>query len=397
MGLPDPSAVDEYVVQQPPAGDEVVQGVLEPCKVDCRAYARDRGAVRARPQHVVKIMPQRLVFGRLSRTGRAIADVLVTVLILVIALMVEQLIIDHKPRPAVPVMELEPGERNFEILYTGLSLTSSEKVRFQYRLDPLDAHWQYVGERRAAYYTRIPPGKYTFRVLAANRDGVWNQEGASIDIVVPPYMAAGSPLPWLEGIEVGLVQGQSIGYEGIAERLPAGVVFANATTVHEASTAELAVALTLTAQRGIDRFVRAQDAREWRPFQATGLADRRVMVLGYGGVGKAVAARLAPFEVDLVAVASTARDEDGVHVHAVDELPELLPGVDIVVVTLPGGEKTRHIVDDAFLSALPEGALVVNVGRGSPWTRSHVRRVTLMICCCSLTKSTTSMSSWAVW
>lgn len=198
---------------------------------------------------------------------------------------------------------------------------------------------------------------------------VWKMDAASprprIDIVVPPYMASGSPLPWLEGVEVGLVQGQSIGYEGIEERLPAGVVFANATTVHEASTAELAVALTLTAQRGIDRFVRAQDAREWRPFQATGLADRRVMVLGYGGVGKAVAARLAPFEVDLVAVASTARDEDGVHVHAVDELPELLPGTDIVVATLPGGEKTRHIVDDAFLSALPEGALVVNVGRGS--------------------------------
>ncbi|MFI8633156.1 2-hydroxyacid dehydrogenase [Microbacterium sp. NPDC077663] len=198
---------------------------------------------------------------------------------------------------------------------------------------------------------------------------VWKMDAASprprIDIVVPPYMASGSPLPWLEGVEVGLVQGQSIGYEGIEGRLPAGVLFANATTVHEASTAELAVALTLTAQRGIDRFVRAQDARQWRPFQATGLADRRVMVLGYGGVGKAVAARLAPFEVDLVAVASTARDEDGVHVHAVDELPELLPGVDIVVVTLPGGEATRHIVDDAFLSTLPEGALIVNVGRGS--------------------------------
>ncbi|MCM3695044.1 2-hydroxyacid dehydrogenase [Microbacterium oleivorans] len=198
---------------------------------------------------------------------------------------------------------------------------------------------------------------------------VWKMDAASprprIDIVVPPYMASGSPLPWLEGIEVGLVQGQSIGYEGIEERLPAGVLFANATTVHETSTAELAIALTLTAQRGIDRFVRAQDAREWRPFQATGLADRRVLVLGYGGVGKAVAARLAPFEVDLVAVASTARDEDGVHVHAAEELPELLPSVDIVIATLPGGAATRHIVDDAFLTALPEAALIVNVGRGS--------------------------------
>lgn len=211
---------------------------------------------------------------------------------------------------------------------------------------------------------------------------VWKMDAASprprIDIVVPPYMASGSPLPWLAGVEVGLVQGQSIGYEGIEERLPAGVVFANATTVHETSTAELAVALTLTAQREIDRFVRAQDAREWRPFQATGLADRRVLVLGYGGVGKAVAARLAPFEVDLVAVASTARDEDGVHVHAATELHDLLPSVDIVIVTLPGGDATRHIVDDAFLAALPEGALVVNVGRGSLIDTdalvSHVRR-----------------------
>jgi phosphoglycerate dehydrogenase-like enzyme len=198
---------------------------------------------------------------------------------------------------------------------------------------------------------------------------VWKMDAASprprIDIVVPPYMAAGSPLPWLDGVEVGLVQGQSIGYEGIEERLPAGVMFANATTVHEAATAELAVALALTSQRGIDRFVRAQGSGEWAPFQATGLADRRVLLLGYGGVGKAIAARLAPFEVDLVAVASRARDEDGIRVHGVDALPDLLPGVDIVVASLPGGDGTRHIIDDAFLSALPGGALVVNVGRGS--------------------------------
>ncbi|MFJ6678104.1 2-hydroxyacid dehydrogenase [Microbacterium sp. NPDC091382] len=197
---------------------------------------------------------------------------------------------------------------------------------------------------------------------------VWKMDAASprphIDLVVPPYMA-GNPLGWLEGVEVGLVQGQAIGYEGIEDRLPAGTVFANAATVHEAATAELAVALTLTAQRGIDRFVRAQASGDWAPFQATGLADRRVLLLGYGGVGKAIAARLAPFEVELVPVASRARDEDGIHVHSVDELSDLLPTVDIVVASLPGGEQTRHIIDDAFLAALPGGALVVNVGRGS--------------------------------
>lgn len=185
-----------------------------------------------------------------------------------------------------------------------------------------------------------------------------------IDIVVPPYMNAGKIFPLLDGLETGLVQGQSIGYEGISDALPPGHRFANASSVHETSTAELAVALTLAVQRHLPGFVRAQDKGEWTSVFAESLADRRVLLVGYGGIGKAVAARLAPFEVTLRAVASQARVEDGMPVHAVSELPQLLPETDIVILSLPGGEETRHIVDDAFLSALPDGALIVNVGRG---------------------------------
>jgi phosphoglycerate dehydrogenase-like enzyme len=198
---------------------------------------------------------------------------------------------------------------------------------------------------------------------------VWAMDEPSprprIDIVVPPYMGQQSTYWRLEDVEVGLVQGQSIGYEGVADQLPSGVPFANAATVHETSTAELAVALTLAVQRQLDLFaVNGREGR-WAPVFAESLADRRVLVLGYGGLGKAVAARLRPFEVEIVAVASRAREEDGIHVHGVDELQDLLPTVDIVVLTLPGGEATRHIIDDAALTALPDGALVVNVGRGS--------------------------------
>ncbi len=82
------------------------------------------------------------------------------------------------------------------------------------------------------------------------------------------------------------------------------------------------------------------------PSSRESLADRRILLLGYGGVGKAVAARLAPFEVELTVVASRARVEDGMPVHGVDELAELLPSAEILIVTLPGGESTRHIVDD---------------------------------------------------
>lgn len=198
---------------------------------------------------------------------------------------------------------------------------------------------------------------------------VWDMKDAAprprLDIVVPPYMAKGSPLPRLAGVEVGLVQGQSIGYEGVEDALPAGIPFANASTVHEASTAELAVALTLAVQRQLDLFAVNGRRGAWTPVFADSLADRRVLLLGYGGVGQAIARRLRPFEVEIVPVASRARvDDDGVAIRGVDELGELLPTVDIVIASLPGGDATRHLIGDAELAALPDGALVVNVGRG---------------------------------
>jgi phosphoglycerate dehydrogenase-like enzyme len=82
-------------------------------------------------------------------------------------------------------------------------------------------------------------------------------------------------------------------------------------------------------------------------------------------VGKAVEARLAGFEVEVTRVAARAREEAGVRVHGIDELPALLPDADIVVIGTPLTDATRHLVDDAFLSALPDGALVVNVARGA--------------------------------
>jgi phosphoglycerate dehydrogenase-like enzyme len=185
-----------------------------------------------------------------------------------------------------------------------------------------------------------------------------------IDLVVPPYMSMDAVMPRLAGVRTRLVQSQSIGYEGIADHLPAGHVFANASSVHETSTAELAVGLAIAAQRRLPTYVRAQEEARWAPEFSESLADRRVLLLGFGGVGRAVAARLAPFEVELTVVASRARFEDGMRVHGAERLLELLPHAEIVVVTLPGGEATHHILGAAALAALPDGALIVNVGRG---------------------------------
>lgn len=186
-----------------------------------------------------------------------------------------------------------------------------------------------------------------------------------LDIVVPPYMGGTAVLAGLAGARTRLVQSQSIGFDGVAAMLPPGVVFANAASVHETSTAELAMALILASQRGIPGFVRAAEQGEWSPVRYESLADRRVLIVGYGGVGKAVEARLAGFEVAVTRVASRARDQEGLPVHGIDELPALLPDADVVVIGTPLTDATRHLVDDAFLSALHDGALVVNVARGA--------------------------------
>lgn len=80
--------------------------------------------------------------------------------------------------------QLQPGTRKVEFHYAGLSLVSPEKVKYRYKLEGFDRDWVEAGTRRAAYYTNLPAGSYTFRVIAANNDGVWNMEGAGLTFIV---------------------------------------------------------------------------------------------------------------------------------------------------------------------------------------------------------------------
>jgi phosphoglycerate dehydrogenase-like enzyme len=215
------------------------------------------------------------------------------------------------------------------------------------------------------------PGK-TLREAIGDVDGVefveWDMSGpppvTTFDIVIQPYMGATKKLAALSGITTRLVQSQSIGYDGVDEALPPGNVFANASSVHETSTAELTLALILASQRGIPDFVRAAGEGRWAPARYASLADRTVLLIGYGGVGKAIEERLLPFEVDVVRVANSARSDERGPIHGIGELPELLHEADIVVVGVPLTKSTTGLVDEEFLARMPDGALLVNIARG---------------------------------
>jgi phosphoglycerate dehydrogenase-like enzyme len=178
---------------------------------------------------------------------------------------------------------------------------------------------------------------------------------------VPPYRVGPevaevmARMPRLE-----VVQTMTAGIDNIRGAVPDGVALCTGRGIHDASTAELALTLILASLRGIPGFVRAQDRREWVPEVRPALADRRVLIVGYGAVGAAVEARLLPFEVDVVRVARSAKDG----VHPISALPDLLPEADVVVLVVPLTDETRGLVDAGFLARIKDGALLVNVARG---------------------------------
>lgn len=214
----------------------------------------------------------------------------------------------------------------------------------------------------------VPTEELRARLADAADVAVWDLAGPApwerIDVVVPPYMSAPDLLDALAGVDVGLVQSQSIGFDGVLERLAPGVRFANAASVHEGPAAELGVALLLAAQRDLPRFVDQRRAEVWRGGFTRGLAGLRVVILGAGGLGNAVADRLAPFGCRITRVGRSSRRDDRGDVAAVADLARLLPEADALVVALPLDDATRGLVDAGVLAALPDGAILVNIGRG---------------------------------
>ncbi len=114
---------------------------------------------------------------------------------------IEAVTIDRDTLDSRRTVELYPHHAQLEINYAALSFIKPEHVRFKYRLEGLDQDWNEVGNRRVAYYTRLKAGRYTFRVTAANSDGVWNDTGATISILVhPPIWGT----PWFAGVALSL-------------------------------------------------------------------------------------------------------------------------------------------------------------------------------------------------
>jgi phosphoglycerate dehydrogenase-like enzyme len=207
-----------------------------------------------------------------------------------------------------------------------------------------------------------PPGGLRYEALDPVEDPEPRPWMAEVEFYVPSYSFALDHAAALDRLpQLKVVQTLTAGVEHIRPLLPEGVVLCNGRGIHNASTAELALTLTLASLRGVPGFVDAQREGRWTQGWREPLADKTVLIVGYGEIGAAVEDRLRPFEVDVLRVARRARDG----VADLSALPDLLPLADVVILVVPGTEQTRGMVDAPFLDRMRPGALLVNVARGS--------------------------------
>ena len=159
---------------------------------------------------------------------------------------------------------------------------------------------------------------------------------------------------------LSVIQLLSAGVESWLPVVPPGVVLCNGRGIHGGPTAELAIAGLLAVLRQLPRFVEQQRDRVWQATEVHSLDGMRVLVLGAGDIGQRVASVVRLLDAEATLVARHQRPG----VEPIAALPELLAQHDVVVVALPLTAETEGLVDAAFLAAMRDGAVLVNIARG---------------------------------
>jgi phosphoglycerate dehydrogenase-like enzyme len=183
----------------------------------------------------------------------------------------------------------------------------------------------------------------------------------SIEFYVPRYMggpAAIAMIPEMKSLKV--IQSPNAGVDDVLKIRPQGVTLCNAAGVHDASTAELAVALSIASRRGFAAFARDQVDQRWGHERMSSLTDSNIAIVGYGNIGKTIAAMLGNFEVTITAFSKSGRDG----ALTLDHFDRLLPTFDVIILIVPLNDQTHHLMNASRLALMKDGAALINVARG---------------------------------
>ncbi|HEU5470156.1 MAG TPA: 2-hydroxyacid dehydrogenase [Actinophytocola sp.] len=186
-------------------------------------------------------------------------------------------------------------------------------------------------------------------------------EAARAEVLVPGFLAQKSTVRLLKQLpNLRLIQLLSAGAEAWNGLVPDGVRLSICRGAHGGSTAEWVIGVLLAIYRELIEFEANRADRRWHQHVTETLQDKKVLVVGAGDLGRQLKRRLDTFDAHTTLVATRAREG----VHGRDELPDLLPGHDAVVLMVPVTPATTGMVDAAFLARMPDRAVLVNAARG---------------------------------
>ena len=200
-----------------------------------------------------------------------------------------------------------------------------------------------------------------FKRLSPATNPAETSDLSEITFYVPTYMGGRPALELTKKMpNLKVLQVPNAGYDDALEFLRPGITLCNGRGIHDDSTAELAVGLTIASLRGFATFVRDQDKGEWVNKNYDSINDRKIGIVGFGSIGTTIARMLSGFSVEIVAFTQSGRD----NTIAITDLDKHLPSLDVVILILPLTKESKHLFDARRLALMKDGALLVNVARG---------------------------------
>ena len=200
-----------------------------------------------------------------------------------------------------------------------------------------------------------------FKRLSPATNPAETSDLSEITFYVPTYLGGRPALELTKKMpNLKVLQVPNAGYDDAMEFLRPGITLCNGRGIHDDSTAELAVGLTIASLRGFATFVRDQDKGEWVNKNYDSINDRKIGIVGFGSIGSTIARMLSGFSVEIVAFTQSGRD----NTIAITDLDKHLPSLDVVILILPLTKESKHLFDARRLALMKDGALLVNVARG---------------------------------
>ena len=200
-----------------------------------------------------------------------------------------------------------------------------------------------------------------FKRLSPTTTPIESSDLSEITFYVPTYMGGRPALELTKKMpNLKILQMPNAGFDDALEFVRDGMTLCNGKSIHDDSTAELAVGLTIASLRGFPDFVRNQDKSSWVHVKNKSINDRKIGIIGFGSIGTTIAKMLSGFAVEIIPFTQSGRD----NTTAISDLDKYLPSLDVVILILPLTAESRNLFDARRLALMKDGALLVNVARG---------------------------------